>query len=198
MESSNTIDQIRARLSLHQRRVIADEELSPAAVALLLSPRSDNLEVLFTLRTSTVLRHKGEISFPGGRVDPLDESLLDTALRETWEEIGVRPEHLEILGVLDDQTSVSGFLVTPVVMFLPEEGYQFSPEPAEVCEVFTVPLSHLRCNSSHKKRINSRHPDDLYSFEWGDKVIWGLTASILHSFLKVAFDYEFYGSKNER
>ncbi|TAL16936.1 CoA pyrophosphatase [bacterium] len=193
MEPLKAIDQIRSRLSSRRRLVMPAEELSPAAVALLLSPGRRGLDLLFTLRTGTVLHHKGEVSFPGGRADPCDSSFLDTALRETWEEIGVRPKDLEILGVLDDRTSVSGYLVTPVVMFLPEKDYSFKPEPAEVCEVFTVPLPHLSGPDSHLKRINSRHPDDLYSFTWEHRVIWGLTASILHGFLTVAFDYEFRG-----
>jgi 8-oxo-dGTP pyrophosphatase MutT (NUDIX family) len=193
MEPLKAVDLIRSRLSSHRRQVITGEKLSPAAVALLLSPGRSGLDLLFTLRAGTVLHHKNEISFPGGRTDPCDSTMLDTALRETWEEIGVKPEDLEILGVLDDQTSVSGYLVTPVVMFLPERNYPFHPEPAEVSEVFNVPLSHLSTPSSHLKRINSRHPDDVYSFVWENRVIWGLTASILHGFLTVAFDYEFRG-----
>lgn len=193
MEPHKAVDRIRSRLSSHQRQVITGGKLSPAAVALLLSPGKSGLDLLFTLRAGTVLHHKNEISFPGGRTDPCDSSMLDTALRETWEEIGVKPEDLEILGVLDDHTSVSGYLVTPVVMFLRKRDYPFKPEPAEVCEVFSVPLSHLSAHCSHLKRINSRHPDDVYSFVWENRVIWGLTASILHGFLTVAFDYEFRG-----
>lgn len=175
----------RERLARWTRRQIPLEALSPAAVAVILVPGLGEPSVLFTVRTAHVEQHKGEISFPGGRLDPGDRSPCDAALRETWEEIGVRPADLEILGVLDDFVSVTGYHVTPFVARLPAAAYPFCMAPLEVDEILRVPLRHL-LSPAHYHAVKPRaSPYHIHYFAWGPHVVWGLTAAITKRFLDV-------------
>src|SRR5581483_4386924 len=87
--------------------------------------------------------HKGQISFPGGGRHGADEDLATTALRETWEEVGVHPDHVEIIGALDELMTISDFRVAPYVGVLKQTPYEFVPSPIEVAEVLEPPLRHL-------------------------------------------------------
>lgn len=140
--------------------------------------------VIFTVRTDTVPSHKGQISFPGGSTDPGDSSAIQTALRETQEEIGLDPAAVDVLGQLDAfPTFVSGFVVTPVVGWLEEEP-QLRPNPAEVASILHVPLADL--NEDIRSEAGFSHGDKTYPTEawvWQDHVIWGVTARIVRSFL---------------
>jgi len=155
------------------------------AVPLVATPTG--LALLFTVRTAHVEHHKGEISFPGGKVDPGDRDTLAAALREANEEVGVRPEDARVLGALDDFLSVTGYRVTPHVVFLADGNYPFHPEPREVAEILLVPLRHL-LDPSHRDVL--AHPSSgrsALSYRWGPYRIWGLTAAILDRFLRVSF-----------
>lgn len=140
--------------------------------------------VILTVRTDTVTSHKGQISFPGGSSDPGDSSAIETALRETQEEIGLDPDAVDVLGQLDAfPTFVSGFVVTPVVGWLEEEP-QLRPNPAEVASILHVPLADL--NEEIRNEAGFSHLDKTYPTEawvWHDHVIWGVTARIVRSFL---------------
>jgi 8-oxo-dGTP pyrophosphatase MutT (NUDIX family) len=183
--SAHLADEIRRRLTARPRRRIADPGLRPAAVVVPLVPSPAGPAVLLTRRTDHVEHHKGEICFPGGRVDPGDADSLAAALRETWEEVGVRPEHLEILGPLDDFVSITAYRVRPFVALLDRADYPYSPEPREVEEIFAVPTGHLLNPACH--RVEPGAPGDLrHRFHWHGRVVWGLTASILDHFLQVA------------
>ena len=136
--------------------------------------------VVFTRRTMHVAAHKGQISFPGGAAEPGDADAVATALREAREEISLDPADVIVAGLLDDQITTTGFLVTPVVGFLPP-GVCFEPDPAEVAEVFGVPWSVLTDPARHDvellewRGITYRN----HRYHVGDKVIWGATGRIL-------------------
>jgi 8-oxo-dGTP pyrophosphatase MutT (NUDIX family) len=176
---------IRRRLTERPRREISDPGLRPAAVVVPLVPAAAGLSVLLTRRTDDVEHHKGEICFPGGRVDPGDKDSLAAALRETWEEVGVRPEHLHVLGPLDDFVSITGYRVRPFAALLDRPDYPYAPEPREVDEILVIPVHHLLGPAHHQ--MEEHAPGELrHRFHWQGRVVWGLTASILHHFLRVA------------
>ncbi|MEW6488398.1 MAG: CoA pyrophosphatase [Thermodesulfobacteriota bacterium] len=186
---NQVLDRIRRRLGARERRVLPLDGFLPAAVAVPLMPTADGLSVLLTVRTTHVEQHKGEISFPGGRIDPDDADALSAALRELWEEVGVRPEDVEVLGPLDDFVSVTGYRVTPHVICLPREDYPFVPQPREVAEILLVPLDHLLDRAYYHAVKPSGSPYYIHHFSWGPYVVWGLTAAILKRLLDLAFAF---------
>jgi len=182
------IDRIRAVLGQTRRRALDGTGLVPAAVAVPLVPVGGDLAVLLTVRTHHVEHHKGEISFPGGRADPDDPDTRATALRETWEEVGIAPADLEVLGTLDDFASITGYRVTPHVVWLPRPEYPLRPEPREVAEVLRVPLGHLRTDANHRQTLAPGGGHRVHEYRWGPHRVWGLTAAILHRFLSLLDD----------
>ncbi|MER3450200.1 MAG: CoA pyrophosphatase [Chloroflexota bacterium] len=114
-----------------------------AAVLVLIVRHPDGPRLVYTRRTDRVVHHKGEVSFPGGACEAGDSDEISTALRETWEEIGVNPADVEVLGKLDEIITRSNFIVTPVVGVV-NGPYPFRPNPAEVAEIIEVPIEELR------------------------------------------------------
>ncbi len=164
----------------------------PAAVLLPLYETSNDLHLVLIKRTETVNYHKGQISFPGGRHQPEDGSMLDTALRESWEEIGLDPRDTDILGELDDiATYTTNFLISPYVAAIPYP-YRFQPSPHEVEEVIEVPLPVLldKANYSVEEVYLGNQWIDQHFYRYGDRVIYGATARILKQFLEIAFGVE--------
>jgi len=181
--------QVRTRLARRTRRTIVAPELRRAAVLLPLHEQGGEPYVLFTRRTETVETHKGQISFPGGAADPGDADVQSTALRETQEEMGIPPTQVEVLGVLDDlSTTVSGFVVTPVVGIIPSP-FPFRINSAEIAEVLTVPLRVFRDPSSLRVERREREGKrlDVYFYRYGKHEIWGVTARIIKGFVDVVF-----------
>jgi 8-oxo-dGTP pyrophosphatase MutT (NUDIX family) len=157
-----------------------------AAVLILLIPRADGLTVLFTERTTTLSAHAGQVSFPGGGVDPEDADDIAAALREAQEEIGLDPGNARVLGVLDEYITRTGFAVKPVVAVL-EKNQDWVPSPDEVAHIFEVPLDHIlsagvleKCAVSFEGR--TRH---FYALEWDGFRIWGATAGMLRHFADI-------------
>ncbi|MGE6109001.1 CoA pyrophosphatase [Aeromonas sobria] len=154
--------------------------LHPAAVLMPLVERADGLHLLLTERSRHLRHHAGEISFPGGRQDPEDESLYRTALRETEEEIGVPASQIRLLGHLPRLPTVSQFEVLPVVGLL-DPHYRLGLNEDEVSAAFEVPLHHLldpaRYISMTLQRQGRR--DTLYWIPWQHRYIWGATASMI-------------------
>ncbi|PLX42271.1 MAG: CoA pyrophosphatase [Deltaproteobacteria bacterium] len=195
MQESSILEGIRQKLKAFPRHVEPPGSHDPAAVALTLLNSQNGIEVLFTKRTDDVEHHKGEISFPGGRVESGDASLTDAALRETWEEVGIEPHELEILGYMDDRISISGYLVTPVVVYLERENYPFKPEPREVEEIIRVPLSHLSNANNYRLDTSTYSGIAIHRFTWGHHEIWGLTGAIMNQFLELVFDFPSCGDR---
>ncbi|HEY5475923.1 MAG TPA: CoA pyrophosphatase [Tepidiformaceae bacterium] len=186
-------DRIKAALSTYQPRAIEIEPgAEAAAVLVLLYEHQGRQHVIFQKRTDQVRDHKGQISFPGGAVDPEDVDLVSTALRETHEEIGVHPDHIEVLGQLDDMVTISNFRVTPFVGWLDRYPYEWRFSDEEVAYLLEVPLDHLRNPASlvpDRRMINGKERT-FQSYQWGDDLIWGATARMLSNFLDVVANSE--------
>jgi len=166
-----------------ERTVIARSDLVRAAVLVPIVWREGEAFILFTQRTMSVARHKGQISFPGGAAEREDTDSIATALREAREEIGLDPGLVEIAGILSDGVTSTGFVVTPVVGFVDAKA-PYTADPAEVAEVFELPLSRLADPAAHKVEII----DDCgrsylnHSFAVDGRLVWGVTGRILASF----------------
>lgn len=158
----------------------APEDLVAAAVLVPLVLREEGVTMLLTRRTDHLKDHAGQVSFPGGRVEAHDEGAVATALRETEEEIGLGPSHIEVVGELDLYETRTGFRVTPVVGLV-EPGFTLTLDEFEVAEVFEVPLSFVLDPANHQKRSlvwrgAERH---FYVLPYGGRDIWGATAGII-------------------
>lgn len=157
-------------------------DLKPAAVLLPLLFRREP-HVLFTRRTHHLTRHAGQVAFPGGRADPDDISLVETALRETQEETGIDPAFITVAGFLDAYETGTGYAILPVVGLL-SEGFALSPQIGEVAEIFEVPLAFLLdpANKQRQSREFGGRMRTFYSFTYEGHYIWGATAAMLLNF----------------
>ncbi|HEY7268785.1 MAG TPA: CoA pyrophosphatase, partial [Dehalococcoidia bacterium] len=147
--------------------------------------------IVLTKRTDRVEHHKGEISFPGGARDPEDIDLEATALRESHEEIGLHPKHVEVIGRVDDFITVSQFHVTPYVGLIDIDAspYNWLPQAREVAEILEVPVPHLvdPQNLVMDRRVMSDgRVAEMESYAWREHLVWGATARMLRNFLEVA------------
>ena len=157
-------------------------ELTQAAVLVPIVHREPDLTVLFTQRTSHLNDHAGQISFPGGRVEPEDPTPEETALRETEEEIGLDRAHIEVLGRLPEYITGTGFRVTPVVGWV-EPGFALTPDAFEVAEVFEVPLAFLLDPANHQQKsiVWEGRERQFHAMPYQSRYIWGATAGMLLS-----------------
>ena len=158
----------------------AGRKLRPAGVLVPVITKADALHVILTKRSSALKHHPGQIAFPGGKVDEGDANTQAAALREAHEEIGLAPDNVEVLGDLPCHETVTGFIVTPVLGRVRAD-FDPTPEPGEVAEVFTTPLSHLADINNYY--IASRYWRGqrryYYTVPYGPYYIWGATARIL-------------------
>ncbi|HUG03229.1 MAG TPA: CoA pyrophosphatase [Steroidobacteraceae bacterium] len=155
-------------------------ETARAAVLIPLIDRGDELSVLLTLRADALRHHAGQISFPGGRLEPCDSDAIAAALRETEEEIGLRREFIEVIGLLPDHVVISGFRVTPVIGLV-RPGFELVLDPTEVAGTFEAPLRHLLDPATHARRWRCIGGVDVETLDlpWGSFNIWGATAGML-------------------
>jgi 8-oxo-dGTP pyrophosphatase MutT (NUDIX family) len=157
-------------------------EGAPTAAAVLvpLVNRPQGLQVLLTQRSADLPDHPGQISFPGGRVEPGDVSLAAAALREATEEVGLPALQVTVLGHLSEYETVTGFLVTPVVGWV-EPPLDLTPDPVEVADVFEVPLAFLLDpgNQQRHHRLLGTLRRDYWAIPYGERYIWGATAAML-------------------
>ncbi|HET8728597.1 MAG TPA: CoA pyrophosphatase [Alphaproteobacteria bacterium] len=158
-------------------------ELRPAAVLVPLVEREDGLQILLTRRTDHLAAHAGQISFPGGRVEPDDEDEKAAALRETEEEIGLPPERVEVIGRLDTYITRTGFQIVPFVGLI-RPPFTVRPDPHEVADVFEVPLDFILHpeNPQRHSRMFQGSERFYYAFPYHERYIWGATAGILLNF----------------
>ncbi len=178
---------LKQALSQRQKTHIIDASRVPSAVLVPIYCKQGEHYLLLTKRTETVQDHKGEISFPGGAYEKRDGTLLNTALRECAEEIGLAAEAVELLGELDDTaTQTSGYIVSPFVAAIPWL-YSFKVDPTEVEEIVEVPVSAL-LNKDYLRQeteVVDGRVVTAYFYHYQGKVIWGATARILNQFLDI-------------
>ncbi|MBW2057675.1 MAG: CoA pyrophosphatase [Deltaproteobacteria bacterium] len=182
-------EKIRAVLAARERKRISKNRLIPAAVLLPLFKKAGEPYVLLTKRTEKVKAHKGEISFPGGVYDRADRSLEETALRESFEEIGLKRSDVEILGCLDDVETMTRYLIRPYVGIFPYP-YTFVVNGEEIEEMIEVPLrSILRKGAFETRSLRSgTGRQTIYSYRFGRHLIWGATARILKQLVDLIRD----------
>src|SRR4030042_2470867 len=183
----DSVDQIRKMLSSRERKVIDHLSFARAAVLVPLYKKGGDCHLLFTKRTDKVKYHKGEISFPGGVFDEGDSGLEKTALREAFEEVGLKEDNVQILGALDDIITRTEFIVTPFVgVFFPYP-YPFMLSPIEIEELIEVPLACLLDQDCFGERviIQGDNKRVVESYQYGKYIIWGATARILKQFLEL-------------
>ena len=181
MSAGALIEAIRAELATRTSVVEAADGAMPAGVLIPLHFHDDTWHVILNVRSQFVSQHQGEIAFPGGRLEPEDADMTACALRESWEEMGIRPEDVDILGPLDATHTRTNFIVWPTVGVVPHP-YDFKPDPREVAEVLEIPLDKLLDGSAirHEARLN---PDGklLRRKAYGHEqhLVFGATAWIL-------------------
>lgn len=180
---------IKELLSSRKKRVIIDANLIRAGVLIPLYEKDGVCNMLFTKRTEMVDKHKGEVSFPGGAYEDRDGDIKSTALRETYEEIGVIPEDIEILGELDDFITTTGFIVSPLVGVI-SYPYEFKISQFEIEKLIEVPIiSLVDENIISKDEIHyGGQTITSYVYKYEDYIIWGATARILKLFLDIIFN----------
>jgi 8-oxo-dGTP pyrophosphatase MutT (NUDIX family) len=168
-------------------RPLREPEPSPAArragVLVPLFVRGAMLWVVFTRRTETVEHHRGQISFPGGAEEPGDEDLSATALRESGEELGIRPGDVRLLGPLSPIVTVTDFYVAPFVAAIPQP-YLFTPAENEIAEVIEAPVAALRDPAIRETKFLPGRDEPVLFYRYGAHVIWGATARILAELLE--------------
>jgi 8-oxo-dGTP pyrophosphatase MutT (NUDIX family) len=167
-----------------QRQRQADTNMRRAAVLIPLVLREDGLHLLLTQRAAHLSAHGGQISLPGGRQEPTDISATETALREAHEEIGLHPRHVEVIGVLPEYWTGSGYRITPVVGLV-NPPIILKPNPDEVDEIFEVPFAFLMNGINHQRRTAtfSSGSRTFYAMPYERFFIWGATAAILRNLL---------------
>lgn len=165
-----------------------EASLKPSAVLVPIFEKQGRYHLLFTRRTQMVEYHKGEVSFPGGAKDEADDSLLETALRETEEEIGIPPSEIRMLGTLSDvYTIVSKFVVRPYVGIIPHP-FEFRINSLETEEIVEIPLDFFYYERRHWEDIFEYQEKRIKShfFEWRkDVIVWGVTAQIVKNFCNI-------------
>ncbi len=165
------------------------EDLRPAAVLVPLVAHDDGVAVMLTVRNGNLKRHAGQIAFPGGRIDPEDPDPVYAALRETEEEVGVGHHQISVIGRLDDYATGTGFVIAPLVGLI-QPPVSVAPDPAEVADVFEVPLAFFMDSRNHKRDSREwngvrRH---FYAMPYNDWYIWGATAAMLVNLYEVLSD----------
>jgi len=189
-----TLAQIRRAIAGHTP-VLRPEFGRAAAVLVPLLPRPEGLHVLFTERSKELRSHAGQISFPGGSVDRADPDVRAAALREAREEVGLREEHVEVLGTVDDcPTFVTGYVITPVVgvvdplAFTAAGRYPWEPSPAEIAALHELPLSAFMDPKNLRVELRAREGQafELYWYTVEGAVVWGATARILNQLIRLA------------
>ncbi len=178
-------DALREILNRRQPAHQARDGSSPAAVLVPLRHHDGRWHVILNVRSETVSQHKGEIVFPGGHLEPDDADMVDCALRETWEEMGIRPDDIEVLGPLDAVLTRTNYLVWPTVGVVPHP-YAFAPDAREVALVIEAPVDELLHPGAarHEARMM---PDgtvrERVAYVYGEHLIFGATAEMLAQLL---------------
>ncbi len=181
------LSKLATTLAARSRIQLAPPDKRVAAVLVPLLDVDGALHVLYTRRAATLAHHQGQVAFPGGTREPGDADLARTALRETYEEIGLRPDDVHLLGTLDDiETMASRFVITPFVGIAPHP-YAWRPAPDEVDAIFTVPLAALTAPDAERSELwdFDGRSVPIRLFPVGGQNIWGATHRITRNLLEV-------------
>ncbi len=177
-------NRIREQLKSLEARRIEGPPSRQAAVLMAVVARDEQPHFLLTRRTQSVATHKGQISFPGGVREAEDKTLVDTALRETHEEIGVERQQVSVLGEFHDYRAVTDHLVRPVVGLVSAEA-TFQPQQDEVEYLLEIPFEFFReTEPSVEKRLRSGQTRNVYFYDFNGETVWGLTARMIKEFLE--------------
>lgn len=165
------------RLAAHSRVTLEGERHAGVLVPILLE--ADGPALLLTRRTETVGTHRGQVAFPGGRVDPEDADLIETALREADEEVGLARDEVRVLGMLDDVIARGSTIVSPTVAWLPGRP-TLAANPAEVARIFTIPIAALQIAEGWRTQTISWKGRSwpMYFFDYDGETLWGVSAYI--------------------
>ena len=155
--------------------------IKPAAVLVPVIDRGEPT-VLLTMRTADLASHAGQVAFPGGKIEPADESPIAAAMREAREETGLPPTLIEPIGYLDLYLTFSGFRILPAVARVKPD-FTLTPNPTEVTETFEVPLKFLMSPANHQRKTRDWNglARDYYAIPFENRYIWGITAGILRN-----------------
>ncbi len=185
-------DELTRVLEERPRRVLSPDGMTIAAVLVPLFSVDGRRHVLLTKRSQAVEHHKGEISFPGGKLDPDDADLLSCALREADEEVGIVPGDVRVIGELDEfYTVASRYVVAPFVGVIPYP-YEFRPSGREIAELLEVPLE-VFFDPAYKSEdvwMFQGQSVPMVSYNWQGHVIWGATARILKHFAELVEQWQ--------
>ena len=178
-----------SRLSGHAPTEVTDEEREAAVLAPVVT-RAERPHLLFVKRSADLSSHAGQMAFPGGGYEPIDDDLRETALREAREEAGIEPEETEVVGRLDDIRTTSRYSVRPFVARIPDREYV--PDMTEVTEVAVLAVDDLtdRANYDSERRDHPYYGDiRLHYFRVDGYVVWGATARMLAQLLELTTDW---------
>ena len=196
-------EKIRTILKEHKKFSIIDDRLKHSAVLLLLFMKNNQPHGIFTKRTKNLKKHKGEISLPGGGMEKRDKNLLDTAFRETQEEIALERSNITILGEIDDLFTISKYIITPFVGCF-DYPYEFKINYNEVEELIEVPLSIFQSKENFREENwgykGDEYPVYYYEYNSGKKtyIIWGATGYIINNFIELVFNFNPSSTKYKR
>ncbi|MBI4677521.1 MAG: CoA pyrophosphatase [Elusimicrobia bacterium] len=185
--SSPSLERLRLALRSRKPRRSALRGFTRAATLVPVAERPGGLSLVFTARSAGLSCHAGQISFPGGRREACDRRMRDTALREAREEVGLDPAAVEVVGVLDDVATYTGFVITPVVGWI-GKARGFAPDRREVRRVLELPLARLAdpggfSHAGFRDVAGAPHP--MFEFRVGKVLVWGATARMVHDLLSI-------------
>ena len=184
------IQHIRGKLDKHKSRdyIYTQTQWQDAAVLIPLFFKNGEAHLLFTKRTEFLRHHKGQVSFPGGKFDKSDKNLEKTAIRETFEEIGLKKDDINVLGKTDKFLTNTHFLVQPYAGFF-SYPYNFKVNSGEIDRLIEVPIQHLTDENFFKVKFISYNDQlwPIHYYYYNDDVIWGVTGFLLSNFLNIVF-----------
>jgi len=187
-ELNNLIQQ---KLGNRKPLVLDPPKFTHAAVLIPIISEEDQLKVILTKRTETLKHHRGEISFPGGKSSKEDNNLVETALRETDEEIGVKGDQVQVVSRLDDLFTITRYIITPFIGLIRGE-IELVSNDAEVAEILHVPLKLFLTQEKFAEKAWERNgvKYPLYYYYWKNYEIWGATAYIINQFTELIFEFQ--------
>ena len=178
-------EKLKQILAQREKRRIIDPNGIPSAVLVPIYEKDGQYHILFIKRTERVEKHKGEISFPGGTYEAQDKTLLATALREGAEEISLNPDDVEVLGELDNVSSVkTNYAITPFLAAIPWP-YEFKVDGYETEEIIEAPIATLMNIGRSRQELRGSVTVTTYRYNYQGRIIWGATARILAEFLAI-------------